>query len=210
MGSTVSGLVAHAPTTAAIARATYMPKRIGRRSTVILRRHFARCNLRCKLASRLPRLARREGDAGRCVPPTLLDSPPFHSGPRREAPVPVVLAANRKMFRASRAAMIRRPFPWSGCERQPHSQHSDSRAVTSWRVGCDGAPLAMFASRHKRGAGAVTKRRDRPACGEVQASGSQRELSADPRTYSRDAQWQVPARMSSFAPPPGSLRGKPW
>src|SRR5204863_140883 len=48
MGSMVSGLVAHAPTTAVIARATYM--RIVRRSTVVLRRHFARCNLRCKLA----------------------------------------------------------------------------------------------------------------------------------------------------------------
>src|SRR5262249_4693908 len=46
--------------------------------------------------------------ASRRVPPTL---PRFdavsRSAPRREAPAPVVFAANRMMFRASRAAMIR-------------------------------------------------------------------------------------------------------
>ena len=129
-------MVAHAPTTAVIARATYM--RIVRRSTVVLRRHFARCNLRCKLAPRQPCLAGRDRNVSRRERPTL---PLFLAVSLRAAAAqcsaPTVIAGHRVLFRASRAAIIRRrpchaPAAGANVIRRPPSEKPMRLLLAVW------------------------------------------------------------------------------
>lgn len=110
-----------------------MPKRIFRRSTGgFWGRHFARCNLGCKLAPRQPSLASRDRGVSRRVPPT----PPIFvavllPAARRNAPAPVLIAANRAIFQASR---FRRPsMVRPRASTSLAARHPESRALISWR-----------------------------------------------------------------------------
>lgn len=72
-------------------------------------------------------------------------------GSKAEGSTPMVLAANRMLFRAKPRGDVRRPFPCFGCGEQAHAQDAIRQAVRYF-LPCwlQTSSFAMFAARHKQ------------------------------------------------------------
>jgi hypothetical protein len=159
-----SGLLAHAPTSAAIARAIDVPKRIARRSKFVSRRHLhgATCGASWPLGTPALRgdIAMSAGARRRCCP----NFSQFRRGPPRRANAPrAVIATNRALFR-SRAAIIRRPsHAPAGSAIVIAGRHPKNPCAYILRLGREGASTSMFSARHKRRSPARYERPPSPA-----------------------------------------------